>query len=228
MRLPRHLVLPAVAAAGAALYVQKVHRFRDPVRFAPTERGAVLSPGDGLVSFVRRVDLGRIDNFSSEISALLDAPGGRQDGWLIGIAVRPLDVRYVYQPIGGKVSHVRSRGAGVASALAPQQWAALSLGQPLDLLKAPATLGNERFSYTIESDLGDVTVATVSLGGKLDMLNYVQEGVVARPGTKAAFLPGGGLVLVYLPMLVTPAVEVGQQVRGAETVLARRKRSSGL
>lgn len=221
MRLLRRVLLPALATAGAVLYVQKVHRFRDPVRFSPDEAGVVLSPSDGVVSFVRRVDLGRIENFDPEISTLVDAPIKRQDGWLIGVVMRPLDVHYTYQPIAGTVRHIHHR-AGDTEAIAAQKLLRLMLRQPTDLLEASGTANNERYSYTVQSDLGDITVTQVSLRSALQPLTFVEEGQSARAGNKASFLPNGGLILVHLPALVAPQVEVGQEVRGGETVLGRR------
>lgn len=222
MRL-RRLLFP-IAAGTAAWYLRSVYRFRDPVRL-PTEAGAVLSPADGTVSFVRRVEADRVRsdalNAALKVGGLLGTGGAAQDGWLLGILVGPLDVHYVYQPTGGQITDTRHTGSRSNVALfGAGEALSLLAGQPTDLLSGRGTLENERLAVVTESELGQITVTLVAPGAGLNATSYLKTGDAARAGHKAAFLAEGGLVLLHLPPELTPQVSVGQRVQGAHTVIA--------
>ena len=219
MRLPRRFPLLAALAAGA-WYLRAVYHFRDPVRLPPTDQnstGAVLSPADGLVSFVRRIEAGQVGG--QQVAELLGTP--QQGGWLLGLYVGPLDVHFTYAPVGGTVSSAGKR-SGARQGLPLGDAARLLAGQAVDLLGSAAVRGNERYSYAVQGEGGQaVTVGLIAPGAGLQAVTYLDEGQPVRQGNKAAFLAEGGLVLLALPETVTPQVSVGERVRGAETVVAR-------
>lgn len=218
MRIRRLLALP-LAAAGGFAYVRQIHRFRDPVRLPAPQPGELLSPADGMVSFVRHVDQFRAEELDWSVAELfpgLSAP----EGWLIGILVGPLDVHYLYQPADGKVGALKHTPGG-KDALGKGHLLPIVLGQPADLLDVPGTRSNERLNYTLHTAVGELHVAAVGSLWGLQAISYLQEGDEVQAGHKALFLPEGGLVLAYLPMTQLPAVSVGEKVRGAETVLSR-------
>lgn len=216
--------LPVAAAAAGVWYVRSVHRYRDPVRVPPAELGAVLSPADGVVSFVRRVMSGQIAaeglNNAVNVQDLLGV--GVADGWLLGIYVGLLDVHYTYQPVSGEVGQVKHTGSRNNVALTSAASAAKFLaGQPTDLLLGRGTLENERLTMLTKSAQGDVTVTIVAPAPGLNTTSYLREGDQGRAGYKSAFLGNGGLVLVHVPSDLVPQVSVGDRVQGAQTVLAR-------
>ncbi|GHF53038.1 phosphatidylserine decarboxylase [Deinococcus metalli] len=222
MRLRR--LFPLVAAGLAAVYVRQVHRFRDPVRVLGAADGEVVSPADGVVAFVRRVEAGEVTAGTNGAAVPVQEVLGTaaEDGWLLGVLIGPLDVHYTYQPVSGTVTGVRRMdGRTPTPLLTLLARAALLAGRPTDVLGAPGTRNNERLSVTLGSDAGDVTVALVAPGAALDAMPYVKEGDRARAGNKLAFLPQGGLVLLHLPGHLTPLVTVGEHVTGMQTVVAR-------
>lgn len=206
-------------------YLRSVYRFRDPVRVPPPRRpDAVLSPADGVVSFVRRVEGGRVQsdalNAALRVGDLLGTAAA-EDGWLLGIFVGPLDVHYVYQPVDGQVTDVRHSGSrSDVALLGPTQALSMLAGQPSDLLAGRGTLENERLSAVIQGEVGQVTVTLVAPGAGLRATSYLRPGDRASAGHKAAFLAEGGLVLAQLPADLIPQVSVGERVTGAQTVLA--------
>ncbi|WP_309572873.1 phosphatidylserine decarboxylase, partial [Deinococcus sp.] len=205
MRLRR--LLPLAAAGLAALYVRRVHRFRDPVRVLTAPDSHVVSPADGVVCFVRRVTDGSVQAGPGDtpvaMEALLGTAAG--DGWLLGIMVGSLDVHYTYQPVSGKVGTVQHHTGQANSALLnPLASVGLLAGRPANVLATRAMLENERMSVTLHAETGDVTVAVVAPGASLDAMPYLKEGDRARAGYKLAFLPQGGLVLLHLPTHLTP------------------------
>ncbi|WP_162865357.1 phosphatidylserine decarboxylase [Deinococcus wulumuqiensis] len=216
MRLPRRFPLLAAFAAGV-WYLRSVYRFRDPVRLPATQDGgAILSPADGLVSFVRRIEGGRADGLS--VAELLGTP--QQEGWLLGIFTGPLDVHFTYAPAEGTVLSA-GRKPGERAAVPVSDAAQLLAGRAVNLLGSAAVRGNERYSYAVQGEGGQVvTVGLITPGAGLNATTYLDEGQTVRQGNKAAFLAEGGLVLLALPQSVTPQVSVGERVRGAETVVA--------
>ena len=223
MRVPRRLLLLGSVAAAAALYVRGIYRYRDPVRLPAPAAGAVLSPADGRVLLVRRVTEGRVEG-QGAATVLLGWPEAPATGWLLGLYVGPLDVQYLYQPVGGEVVRAEFadglavQGGTGGGGLGLGARARLLLGQPAEV---PA-LGRPRLSFTLRAPEGaEVTVALPDTGGSAETLNFLRPGDPARAGNKAAYAEGGGLVLVALPEGATPQVSVGDHVTGAETVLAR-------
>lgn len=218
-----------MAAGVAAWYLRRVYRFRDPVRLPQAGPVDVLSPADGTVSFVRRVQAGQVEQV--RVPDLLNgpdasAPGasapGAGDGWLIGVFVGPLDVHYAYQPVSGTVTHVARRDAAAGNVPLAGAGAALGFlaGRAADLLVTRGTLENARLSSVTATPFGDVTLTLVAPGRGLRGVSYQREGDEGRAGFKAAFMQEGGLVLLHLPPAFTPSVGVGDRVTGAQTVVA--------
>ncbi len=218
MRVRR--LIPVALAAGAALYLRGVYRYRDPVRLPKVTEGEVLSAADGVVGFVRRVEDGRADGL--DVPALLGTPGAA-DGWLIGVTVGPLDVRYVFQPVSGAVSYATHVGARVNVPLLDAAGTlGVLTGRAVDTLVSRGALENERQAAVVGTPDGDVTLTLVAGRAGLSGTSFTREGDEVRAGYKAAFLQEGGLVLLHVPLAFTPAVSVGDRVTGAETVVARR------
>ncbi|MDV6373541.1 phosphatidylserine decarboxylase [Deinococcus arenicola] len=228
MRL-RRLLVP-VLAGTAVWYLRSVYRFRDPVRVPTTAAGTVLSPADGVVSFVRRVEGGKVQSEALHAALkagdLLGQPGSEgpaQDGWLVGIFVGPLDVHYVYQAVGGQVTDVQHTGSrSNAALLGPGEALGFLAGQPANLLAKRGTLENERLSFVTQGEAGRVAVTLIAPGAGLNATSYLKQGDAASAGYKAAFLAEGGLVLLHLPAELTPQVSVGERVVGAQTAVAQR------
>lgn len=220
MRISRRLALLA-AVGGGFTYVRKVHRFRDPVRLPAAEAGALLSPADGMVSFVRHIDQGHAEELDWRVAEMF-REAVAPEGWLIGILVGPLDVHYTYFPHNGEVLSAQHH-AGQKLPLGKNHLWPIMWQQPVDLLDTPGTRENERATYTQQTELGKVVVASVGSLWGLQATAFAQPGDRVRIGNKAHFLPEGGLVVVYLPVDLLPAVSVGDRVLGAQTVLARTK-----
>ncbi|WP_216318264.1 phosphatidylserine decarboxylase [Deinococcus aestuarii] len=218
-RLPR-LILPLAALGAAVWYVRGVRRYRDPIRIPPQDAGAVLSPADGLVCFVRRIENGevRVETLAAPLGARDLTGADVREGWLVGLHVGPLDVHFAYVPVSGTATGVEHLGSRLN---APLGSPGLLLGLPADLLGTRGAVENERHTTTLTAANGDVSVTFVAGAGGLNATTYLRRGDEARAGHKLAFLGEGGLVLLTLPAGATPQVSVGDRVTGAETVLAR-------
>ncbi len=208
-------------------YLRSVYRFRDPVRVPSAGADTVVSPADGVVSFVRRTQGGRVQsdalNAALKVGDLLGSETAAPDGWLMGIFVGPLDVHYVYQPQAGQVTDVQHTGSrSDVALLGPGEALSMLAGQPADLLSGRGTLENERLSFVTTGEAGLLTVTLVAPGAGLNATSYLKQGDGASAGHKAAFLAEGGLVLLHLPAELTPQVSVGERVVGVQTVVAGR------
>lgn len=220
MRSPRR-VLPLVLLGAAAWLLRRTVRGRDPVRLPQPAEGEVLSPADGVVALIRRIEGGRV-------AADPPLPLGQlteqalEDGWLVGLLVSPLDARYVYAPAAGTVAEINlTGGPGGGALLGLLEKAALLVSQPADLLARPNLGGNERHTTVLTTAGGELGVTLVAGGRGLGAVTYAGEGDALGAGQKLAYLEGsGGAVLLTLPAALVPQVSVGDRVRGAETVVA--------
>lgn len=218
--LRRFLFLAALGAT--TLLVRSLVRGRDPVRLPRSSAGEVLSPADGVVASVRRIEAGEI---GAEPSLRVEELTGQAvgEGWLVGLLTGPLDPRYVYAPVGGTVEDVHlTGGPGGGPLLNLMEKARLLLGQPTDLLTRPNLRRNERHTTRLGTGVGGVGVTLIAGERGLGAITYARPGDVLQPARKLAFLEGrSGAVLLTLPPQVTPQVIVGDRVTGGETVVAR-------
>ncbi|BDP41991.1 hypothetical protein DAETH_19600 [Deinococcus aetherius] len=218
-RLSR-LVLPLAALAAAVWYVRGVRRYRDPIRIPPQDAGAVLSPADGLVCFVRCIEGGevRVETLAAPLRARDLIGADVREGWLVGLVNGPLDVHFAYAPVSGTARGSQHLGSRLNL---PVGGPGLLLGRPADLLGTRGAVENERHVTTLTTEKGDVSVTLVAGRGGLNATTYVRPGDETRAGHKLAFLEEGGLILLTLPGHAAPQVSVGDRVTGAETVVAR-------
>lgn len=218
-RLSR-LILPLAALGAAVWYVRGVRRYRDPIRIPPADAGAVLSPVDGLVCFVRRIEGGevRVETLAAPLGARDLTGADVREGWLVGLVNGPLDVHFAYAPVSGVATGAEHLGSRLNL---PVGGPGLLLGRPADLLGTRGAVENERHTTTLTTGGGDVSVTFVAGARGLNATTYLRQGDEARAGHKLAFLEAGGLILLTLPAAATPQVSVGDRVTGAETVVAR-------
>jgi phosphatidylserine decarboxylase len=100
--------------------------FRNPNRHVTVDERSILSPADGFVIYVLRVEPGQelISVKNGERILLddlmtLDDPAVPRQGWLVGIYMSPFDVHYNRAPIAGfikKISHGFPRKSGEKNA----------------------------------------------------------------------------------------------------------------
>ncbi|SMB92685.1 phosphatidylserine decarboxylase [Deinococcus hopiensis] len=220
---PSRRVLSLAALGVAAWLLRQTLRGRDPVRLTQPGWGEVLSPADGVVAFVRRVEEGKVvGDAPLDLRAFTEQD--LEDGWLLGILLGPLDARYVYAPAEGTVGDVRlTGGPGGGPLLNPLQKVALLGGLPADPLGQPNLEGNERHTTVLTTAQGHVGVTLLAGGKGLGAITYAGEGDALNAGQKLAYLEAsGGAVLLTLSAVLVPQVSVGDRVVGARTVVARK------
>ncbi|MBE3589575.1 MAG: phosphatidylserine decarboxylase [Firmicutes bacterium] len=226
------LVLAAAVAAGV-WFLRNVWFFRDPVRVSPREPGLVLSPADGKVVYVRRVQGGMVESRKLGRAIRVEEitrgrAEGELDGWLVGVYMSPLDVHFNYAPVDGRVE-------AVVHTPAARNWPMVDLWEyvnltylrrAMDLFGKRYHLENERNTIFLRTEAGGraVRLAVVEIAdrfvNKIDC--FVKPGDDVRAGQKLSFIRRGSQVDVFLETTdVDILVRVGDQVYGALTPLAR-------
>jgi len=234
MRRLFRILIPVALVWGAVVwFLQRVWFYRDPVRFTPQDDDAVISPCDGQVVYIRRVENGVIE--SDKLGQTIrvqeithsewpedTTPG---TGWLIGIYMSPLDVHFNYAPIKARVTGIHHTGARTNLPMV-DLWEYVQLTwlrRAVDLFAKRYALENERQTIFLQ---GRIKIAMVEIADKFvnKIRTYVEIGDEVRPGQKMSFIERGSQVDLFLfSEDLTFEVSVGDQVYGAKTIIARLK-----
>ena len=161
--------------------------FRDPERIPPEDRNVILSPADGKVIYVKRIEKGTIP-YSEKKGSKFSLNDFTQsdvlpsEGYLIGIAMNFLNVHVNRAPIDGKVSLIRHIKGGFVS-----------------LKKKEAVTQNERALTVIDN--GHFKVGIVQIASRLvrKIVLYLREGNEIRRGERIGMIRFGSQVDLILP-----------------------------
>lgn len=181
------LILLGILLALFCLYF-----FRDPERYPPARRTAIVAPADGRVVSVLRVapppELG-----------LGDAPR-----WRVAIFLSVLDVHINRIPADGTVTRIAYRPGAFVSA---------SMDKASD--------SNERNALAMKLFDGR-DLAVVQIAGLIArrIICQVREGQAVQAGSRFGLIRFGSRTDLYLPEGVEPLVREGQRMVGAESVIA--------
>ena len=176
--------------------------FRDPQRVTPQGDKLLVSPADGLVTLICKVDPPR------EL-VLDDGTGapGRAAGPVtrISIFMSVFDVHINRAPVGGTVRRV-----------------VYIPGRFLNAALDKASEENERQHIQIERSDG-VRIGITQIAGLIArrIVPFVKPGDILAAGQRVGLIRFGSRVDVYLPEGTEPAVLLGQSVIAGETVLAQ-------
>lgn len=223
------IVVIAVLVLGVRTYINKIYFFRDPVR-APKDVSAITAPCDGQVVYIKRVKDGKVVSEKLEeqinISEITKEDFGKEDGWLIGIYMTPLDVHFNYAPIDGTVTRMIKTQAKVNLPMV-DLWEYIQvtyLRRVVDIFSAKYRLVNERLTLFIEGD--EMNIAMVEIADKFvnKITTYIEPNEDVKMGQKLSFIERGSQVdLVIFRSDIEFLVKVDEQVYGGETPIARIK-----
>ena len=191
--------------------------YRDPDRVVPNEPGLVLSPADGSVIYIRRLEAG--EPLRSEkngamiiLDEVRDTIFAREALWQVGISMVFTDVHVNRAPIQGILT-----------------FACHKYGKFLSLRRAEALNLNERQTLIIENHSEDIQVMLVQIASRLvrQIIVYVQDGQPVDRGQRVGMIRFGSQVDLFLPIrkVTRPEVKVGQQLRAGVTIIARYNES---
>jgi phosphatidylserine decarboxylase len=192
-----------VSAAGAATAF-----FRDPERVPPATSGAILSPADGEVLYVRKFTAGEAPPIVKhgrplELRELTNFEVG-EAGYLIGIGMHLLNVHVNRAPVAGRaVSLIHTPG------------------RFLSLKREEATTVNERFTTVIEGQRIRVVVVQIASRLVRRIVSYLTVDQDVSIGQRIGMIKFGSQVDVILPDSdqLELCVRPGEIVRAGVSVL---------
>jgi len=213
--IPQLLVEGALICVLAALALLTWF-FRDPKRVPPERDGVILSPADGKVIYLKKVE--DESHFVSikagtrySLEELFQTRWPFLGGYLIGIEMNVLDVHVNRAPIDGRVVFLKSIKGGFPG-----------LGKPNAEVRSQRTaviFGNEKIM------IGVVQIASRFVRG---IVSYVKENQQVQIGQRFGMIRFGSQVDLAIPDGVDCqiTVEPGQTVRAGLTVMGRYRQVS--
>lgn len=186
------LFVPPLGMVGAVLTLWCAYFFRDPDRVAPTRRGLVLSPADGVIQMI------------DEASPPAELEMGDEPRPRVCVFMNVFNVHVNRIPCDGTIRGIAYR---------PGRFFNASLDK--------ASEHNERSSVRLSSDDG-WEVAFVQIAGLVArrIICQIKDGQKVKAGQRFGLIRFGSRVDVYLPQGVSPLVVIGQQAVAGETVIA--------
>jgi len=169
--------------------------FRDPRRAVPSEPGLVVSPADGRVLAVERLD------------APPDLPGGGPAA-RITIFLSLLDVHLTRAPIAGEVRDIR-----------------YTPGRFLPAYREEAGRVNESNALILAGPATTVHIKQIVGVAARRIKTFVRSGQRVERGAKIGLMYFGSRVELTLPGACRLRVEPGAKVKGGTTVVAEENPS---
>lgn len=220
------LLIIFVLLFGAWLYLRYVYFFRDPKRIPEAAKGAIISPCDGRVLYIRRVEAGKVVSSklgeNIPIQEITRKNTGVNEGWLIGIYMSPLDVHFNYAPVNGIVEEIYYSPAKMNLPMV-DLWEYIRLvwvGKAVNLFTKKFHFENERNTIIINDGKRKIVLVEIAdkFVNKIDCFLKVGDGVAI--GQKIAFIRRGSQVDMFIgDARAQPAVEEGEHVLGGQTVV---------
>ncbi|EJF90650.1 phosphatidylserine decarboxylase [Bartonella tamiae] len=175
---------------GLVLTIWCIYFFRDPQRVTPIDPNLVISPADGIISYV--------GPFSPPEELGLDDEMIR-----VSVFMNVFSCHINRIPIDGKVHSIIYK---------PGKFYNAELDKASDQ--------NERHSFLIETDHGDVAVVQVAGLVARRILSWSKENELVVAGQRFGLIRFGSRLDVYLPREAQLRVAVGQKAIAGETVFA--------
>lgn len=205
------LLVFQVFVIGATSIAALLWRFyRDPERVPPEDENVILSPADGKIVYVKKIEEGEIP-FSEKkgskfpLHDFVKSDVLKQRGHIIGILLTYLDVHVNRASIGGRISllkHIK--------------------GSFLSLKRKEAVVHNERALIVINN--GHFKVGIVLIASRLvrRIVTYIREGQEVQRGERIGMIRFGSQVDLILPYLSSLRIEVkpGEKVKAGTSVVA--------
>lgn len=175
--------------------------FRNPDREIPPAAGLVVSPADGLVVVVRKVDLATIPEYADWTAGQAPAVG---EGTQVSIFLSVFDVHVNRSPVGGEIIYSEYR---------PGKFLVASLER--------ATQENEQQILAVR-DGGQIVVFKLIAGLiARRIVLWKRLGELVERGERVGLIKFGSRVDLILPPTVEVTVRKGQRVSGGSSVIGK-------
>jgi len=209
------LILQFFLIMGISVSLLLWRFFRNPERTPPADRNNILSPADGKVKYVKRIEKGVIPYSEKKgrkffLSDYVQSDPFLSEGYLIGISMNLLDVHVNRAPIDGNVSLSRHIKGGFIS-----------------LKKEDAVIVNERALTVIDN--GDFKVGVVQIASRLirKIVLYPRESNEVRRGERIGMIRFGSQVDLIIPSIPSLSIEInpGEDVKAGISIIAKIMRN---
>jgi phosphatidylserine decarboxylase len=189
------LMTPVLGWLGAAFTGWVAYFFRDPPRVTPKREGLIISPADGMVTFVGKATPPK------------ELKLGKKEWTRVSIFLNVFDVHINRIPIGGMIEQ---------SIYHP--------GKFLNATLDKSSEDNERQSLVVRVNKTTV-IPFVQIAGLIAkrIRCDAKKGDTYNTGERFGLIRFGSRTDVYLPEGVVPLVAEGQRMIGGETVIADLK-----
>ena len=203
------LPLSVVFVLGLTYSLIMLRFWRNPKRKVVAGDSEIVSPADGNIIYIKKIDSNEIpvsikEHSISKLSELTKTDLLKTPCWLIGINMTPFDVHKNCSPIEGKV--VLNKHFN---------------GKYLSLKDPSAQSENERNTYVIKND--DMQVGVVQIASKMvkRIDSYVSENTFVKKGQWLGMIRFGSQVDLILPAECRLNVQEGEQVYAIKTIIAK-------
>jgi phosphatidylserine decarboxylase len=192
--------------------------YRDPERIPPEDENAILSPADGKVIYVKKIEKGQIP-FSDKkgkkfsLSDFIQTGVIPQGGYLIGIAMTYLDVHVNRAPISGRISLLK-----------------YIKGNFISLKKKEAVVQNERNLIIIDNEYFKLGIVQIASRLVRKIIPYIHEGQEVRKGARIGAIRFGSQVDLILSDLPKIHIKVlpGDKVKAGLSIIATVEELNGI
>ena len=178
--------------------------FRDPERLPPSGERIILSPADGTVLYIKKIQRGEFPfaikgRNKISLKEFVEEDFFPGSGYQIGIGMNLLNVHVNRTPIKGKVVYSKKVQGGFST-----------------LRNLDSLLKNERVITIF--DRGEIRVGVVQIASRLvrRIVSYLKEGDEAEKGERMGMIRFGSQVDLLIP--AKPGLQI--EVREKEEVLA--------
>ena len=199
---------------GTAFVLTMVRFWRTPRRKSKAEKGQMISPADGSIIYIRKLEKGEIPvsvkgKGYSRLEELAKTSLLDDLGWQIGINMTPFDVHKNCAPVSGMV-------------ILNQHFN----GKFWSLKDTRSQTENERNTYVIQND--EIKVGVVQIASRMvrRIDSYVKQGESVNQGEWLGMIRFGSQVDVIIPEGYRVMVEPGEQVYAGLTIIAERDEDS--
>ena len=203
------LLIPLFSIGFAFTYTM-IRFWRTPSRKIKATENELVSPADGNIIYIKKVDEGNVPISIKKARTFLLNELTKTDilvnpCWLIGINMTPFDVHKNCSPIKGKIILVKHFN-----------------GKFLSLKESDAQTENERNTFVISNDnlmIGIVQIAS-RLVKRID--TYVNDEQWVEKGQWIGMIRFGSQVDLIIPQDLELNIDVGQQVYAGISIIARK------
>jgi len=204
-------ILQPLLVIGISVSLLLWRFFRDPERIPPEDRNAILSPADGKVIYVKRIEKGVVPYSEKKgrkfsLGDFIKSDVLPMEGYLIGISMNFLDIHVNRVPNDGKVAVIRH-----------------IKGRFVSLKKEEAVILNERALTVIDN--GHFKVGVIQIASRLvrQIILYLREGQEIRRGERMGMIRFGSQVDLILPCSPSLNIEInpGEHVKAGISIVAK-------